>query len=244
VKVIENANVIISTYEATDMGASQQVDPVQGTVCFGSAKFGWGFTLTRFAKVYASKFKISRQKMMEKLWGENYFDKEAKKWKKNPVSDSGAVLPRAFNQFIMDLIIKLARNIMEDNREAVDKMLSHLDITLKAEEQEKVGKDLFKCVFQKWINSADMLLEMIITKLPSPKTAQAYRAGYLYEGDINDPCGQAIQNCDPTGPLMVYISKMVPTKEKGRFYAFGRVFSGTVTTGQRVRIMGPKFEFG
>lgn len=27
---------------------------------------------------------------------------------------------------------------------------------------------------------------------------------------------------------MMYISKMVPTSDKGRFYAFGRVFSGRV----------------
>jgi len=33
----------------------------------------------------------------------------------------------------------------------------------------------------------------------------------------------------------------VPSSDKGRFYAFGRVFSGTVTTGQKVRIMGPNY---
>ena len=38
---------------------------------------------------------------------------------------------------------------------------------------------------------------------------------------------------------MCFISKMVPTNDKGRFYAFGRVFSGTIATGQKVRIMGP-----
>merc|ERR1719253_2551087 len=37
----------------------------------------------------------------------------------------------------------------------------------------------------------------------------------------------------------MYISKMVPTNDKGRFYAFGRVFSGTVKTGQKVRIQSP-----
>jgi elongation factor 2 len=47
--------------------------------------------------------------------------------------------------------------------------------------------------------------------------------------------------CDPQGPLMIYISKMVQTAEKGRFYAFGRVFSGTVKSGQKVRIMGPNY---
>ena len=39
----------------------------------------------------------------------------------------------------------------------------------------------------------------------------------------------------------MYISKMVPTSDKGRFYAFGRVFSGTVQTGQKARIMGPNY---
>jgi len=34
---------------------------------------------------------------------------------------------------------------------------------------------------------------------------------------------------------------MVPTSDKGRFYAFGRVFSGIVQTGQKARIMGPNF---
>lgn len=68
-------------------------------------------------------------------------------------------------------------------------MLTHLEITLKTDEKEKRGKDLFKCVFQKWLNAADALLEMIVLKLPSPAKAQKYRAGYLYEGPIDDICG-------------------------------------------------------
>jgi translation elongation factor EF-G len=34
---------------------------------------------------------------------------------------------------------------------------------------------------------------------------------------------------------MMYISKMIPTSDKGRFVAFGRVFAGTVATGKKVR---------
>jgi len=241
VKVIENANVIIATYEADDMGESQQVDPIKGTVAFGSALFGWAFTITIFAATYADKFKLPRQKMMEKLWGDNYFDAAGKKWRKIDKDDSGKQLKRAFCQFIMDIVIRLTRNIMDENHEVVNKMLGNLNITLKTDEKELKGKALFKCVFQKWINAADALLEMIVLKLPSPKKAQAYRAAYLYEGPIDDVCGQGIKNCDKNGPLMVFISKMVPTPYKGRFYAFGRVFSGTVCTGQKVRIMGPNY---
>jgi len=85
---------------------------------------------------------------------------------------------------------------------------------------------------------------MIVMKLPSPVKAQKYRAGYLYEGPIDDPCGTAIKNCDQKGPLMVFISKMIPTNDKGRFFAFGRVFSGIVQSGQTVRIMGPNYKPG
>ena len=53
----------------------------------------------------------------------------------------------------------------------------------------------------------------------------------------------AIQACDESGPLMMYISKMVPVPggDKGRFIAFGRVFSGQVVMGQKVRIMGQNY---
>ena len=43
---------------------------------------------------------------------------------------------------------------------------------------------------------------------------------------------------------MIFISKMIPTNDKGRFYAFGRVFGGTVATGMKVRIMGPNYKKG
>ncbi|XP_016333983.1 elongation factor 2-like [Sinocyclocheilus anshuiensis] len=85
---------------------------------------------------------------------------------------------------------------------------------------------------------------MITIHLPSPVTAQRYRCELLYEGPGDDEAAMGVKNCDPKAPLMMYISKMVPTTDKGRFYAFGRVFSGVVSTGQKVRIMGPNFTPG
>lgn len=79
---------------------------------------------------------------------------------------------------------------------------------------------------------------MSIFHLPSPKTSQSYRTEHLYKGPQNDLLAVSMKNCDPKGPLMVYITKMIPTNEKGKFFAFGRVFSGTVTSGQKVKIMG------
>merc|ERR1712195_435052 len=240
-RVIENANVIISTYECDDMGESQQVDPCNGTVAFGSALFGWAFTLTHFARIYAEKFKIPLDKLMRKFWGDNYFAPEKKGF---VTDDNEGKRPRAFCQFLMNPIINLIRACMNSELEKVFSMLDKLNINLNTEQKERRGKDLMKIVCQKWINAAEALLEMIIMKLPSPKKAQAYRAAYLYEGPVEDPCGQGIATCNKDGPLMIFITKMIPTADGGRFFAFGRVFSGTVSTGQKVRIMGPNYKPG
>lgn len=53
--------------------------PDRGTVAFGSGLHQWGFTLKKFAKIYAAKFGTQEEKMMQKLWGDWYFDAAGKK---------------------------------------------------------------------------------------------------------------------------------------------------------------------
>ena len=98
-----------------------------------------------------------------------------------------------------------------------------------------------KRIMQAWLPAHEALLEMMIYHLPSPATAQVYRVETLYEGPLDDAYANAIRTCDPNGPLMLYVSKMIPAQDKGRFFAFGRVFSGKVCTGAKVRIMGPNY---
>jgi len=239
-RVIENVNVIIATYE--NEGDELQVDPCKGTVAFGSALFGWAFTTTVFAKTYSKKFGIERKKMMEKLWGDNYFDTKAKKWKNHSEADDKSTLKRCFVQFIMAPVIQLCKAAMNGEIEKVTKMTTSLGIAMKKDELGLQGKHLMKNVFQKWINAAEALLEMIILKLPSPVKAQKYRVTNLYEGPQDDQTAKAIRDCNPDGPLSIFISKMIP--DGGRFYAFGRVFSGTVSSGQKVRIQGPNYVQG
>src|SRR4051794_1654269 len=95
----------------------------------------------------------------------------------------------------------------------------------------------------KWLPAADALLEMIVTHLPSPAEAQKYRVEILYQGPMDDETAEAIRKCDPNGPLVMFVAKLIPTKDNSRFYAFGRVFSGTVTA-QKVRIMGNNYVHG
>jgi elongation factor 2 len=236
-KSIENVNVIIATYEDEALG-DLTLEPTTGKVAFGSGLHQWGFTLKKFAKTYAKKFKTTRAKMMKRLWGNQFFKKGENKWTNK--SDGGKH-KRGFVAFILDPIYQLFDAIMNEKADKVVKMLKTIGVTLKGDEKDLVGKPLLKRVMQKWLPAGDAVLEMIVMHLPSPRDAQKYRTDSLYEGPIDDECAVAMRNCDPEGPLMMYVSKMVPTNDKGRFYAFGRVFSGKIATGQKVRIMGPNY---
>lgn len=242
IRVVDMVNVIVSNYEVEAMG-DLMLYPQKGNVAFGSGKDQWAFTLTRFAQIYSGKFKIEQSKMMEKLWGDNYYNAAEKKWTKDEHSGE-KTLERGFCQFIMSPIIKMSRAIMEGNAEQTEKMLKSIGVQIKQEEQDLVGKHLLKVVMSRWLNAADIIIEMMVLHLPSPRAAQAYRTEYLYEGPKEDEAFKAMAKCDPNGPLMMYVSKMVPTADKSRFFAFGRVFSGTIKTGEKVRIMGSNYQPG
>jgi len=245
-RIVENVNVIVATYADDDgpMG-NIQLNVNNGSVGFGSGLHGWAFTLKQFAEMYASKFGVDIDKMMNKLWGENFFNPKTKKWSKTKDADN----KRSFCMYVLDPIYMVFDAIMNFKKDQTEKLLTKLTTAggklvkdvLKTEEKELEGKPLMKAVMRNWLPAGDAMFQMIVIHLPSPVTAQKYRAELLYEGPNDDAACQGIMNCDPKAPLMMYVSKMVPTSDKGRFYAFGRVFSGVIATGQKTRIMGPNF---
>merc|ERR1712000_515935 len=127
-----------------------QVYPNRGTVAFGSGLHGWGFTLGRFADMYAAKFGVAKDKLMKKLWGENYFDPSSKKRSKKGTNSSGKPLKRAFCQFVMDPINLLFKSIMNGEKAKYEKMIKSLNIQLTSDEKDLEGKVLLKTVMRKF----------------------------------------------------------------------------------------------
>jgi len=235
---IQSVNNIISTFQADSWATDLEVYPEKGTVCFSAGKQGWAFTLRQFARMYKKKFPtVSEDKLTERLWGDNYFDPDAKKWIESPISSTGKTLLNGFCEFIIKPIASIFKACLSKDVDTVDKLLKNSGVVLTKEEKEAEGKEVLKSFMQRWLPASDALLEMIVTHLPSPVVAQKYRVEGLYTGPLDDITAEAIRKCDPNGPLVMFISKMIPTKDNSRFFAFGRVFSGTVTS-QKVRILG------
>jgi elongation factor 2 len=105
----------------------------------------------------------------------------------------------------------------------------------------RVGKERLRVVMGCWLPAADALLTLIVQHLPSPIEAMKYRTAHLYTGPQDDDIAMAMRNCaigpihnsagvEPT-PLMIYVSKMVPTADHKRFIAIARIYSGRLRPG-------------
>jgi len=157
---IESVNVVVATY-LDDLLGDVQVYPEQGTVGFGSGLQAWGFTLTVFARMYAAKFGVEYTKLMDKLWGNNFFDAKKNKWTTKQFNDDNTQNKRGFVQFILEPLMNLINAVMNNKTDVMNTMIEKLGIVLSAADREEKGKALMKIVMRTWIPASDALHESL-----------------------------------------------------------------------------------
>ena len=79
------------------------MDPSRCNVAFGSGLHRWGFTLRRFAKMYSEKLGVKEEKMLTKLWGDNYYNTVTKKW--GTEKEENCV--RGLNKFVVEPLYRV-----------------------------------------------------------------------------------------------------------------------------------------
>jgi elongation factor 2 len=83
----------------------------------------------------------------------------------------------------------------------------------------------------------EVLLDMVVDHLPSPKVAQKYRIPHIWRGDPESKLGKSMLNTDENGPLALMITKIVMDPHAGEV-AVGRMYSGKIMRGQEVFVAG------
>lgn len=69
----------------------------------------------------------------------------------------------------------------------------------------------------------------------------ALQVEYNYTGPQKSEHASHMAECNPKGPLVMHICKLLPKSDASGFDAFGRIFSGTVKPGDRVRVLGEAY---
>ncbi len=83
----------------------------------------------------------------------------------------------------------------------------------------------------------EVILDMVVDHLPSPKEAQKYRIPIIWRGEQDSKLGKSMMECNENGPLAVMITKIILDPHAGEV-AVGRVYSGKITRGQEVFVVG------
>lgn len=232
--LIDSVNATMSSHK------DAQVYPTKGTVVFSSGLHGWAVAISNFAKMYSSKFKVEESKMIDRLWGENFFDLATKKWTKK--NTGTATCKRGFVQFCYEPIREIMNACM-NSKHKLWPMLEKIHVTVSSPAKELVGIELVKYVIQAWLPACSALSEMMVYHIPSPEKAQRHCVGN-FGVDLDNIYHTSVRNCDAEGPLVLYVSKMTLALGKGRYFALGRVFSGKVTSGMNVQFLSPSYGIG
>ena len=102
-----------------------------------------------------------------------------------------------------------------------------IDLTEKGEEKELAKK----------APAYDVLLDMVIRHLPSPKVAQPYRIPKIWPGDPESQEGKDMMTCNKDGKLAGIVTKIYPDPHAG-YVATVRLFSGKMSKGEDVWLVG------
>jgi len=85
------------------------------------------------------------------------------------------------------------------------------------------------------------ILRMVIEHLPSPIVAQKYRSQAIWTGEPESEVGKAMLECDEKGPISMMVTDVTVDSHAGDI-ATGRIYSGTLKAGTKVRAIGMQKE--
>jgi elongation factor 2 len=152
------------------------------------------------------------------IYGESPFKK---KWKANP-AEGNVAFGSALHRW--GFTLEMAR---ERNMRFSDIINAYENMTY-----EKLTKQLP-------LHTA--ILDMTVKHVPNPFEAQKYRVEKIWKGNVASEHGKAMTNCDDNGPIIACITNVQSDSNAG-LIATGRVFSGTVKTGDRVYLVNAQVE--
>eukprot|EP00457_Paulinella_chromatophora_P001315 gb/GEZN01001317.1/.p1 GENE.gb/GEZN01001317.1/~~gb/GEZN01001317.1/.p1 ORF type:complete len:993 (-),score=150.91 gb/GEZN01001317.1/:162-3002(-) len=221
------------------VGYPKKISPELGNVAFASSLHDWIFTPYSFAKIYSDYHSNFRPTDFCKvLWGNVYMDSKTRKFTRKP-ENSGS--KRAFVQFILEPLYKIYSHVMGSEGTQLDLMLSEIGVVLTKKEKKLNILSLLKLTLNRFFGDPGGFVEMCVTQFPSPLEGARAKVIHTYTGDLSTKCGKGMLVCSKKAPLMINVIKQYPRADGDIFDLFGRVLSGSVKVGDRVRVLGEGF---
>jgi U5 small nuclear ribonucleoprotein component len=214
---------------------SYRLSPELGNVIFASTQLGIMFSLKSFADMYSQCYGgFDSEQFARRLWGDIYFDSENRSFRRSPTESKKH---RTFTEFILEPLYKLVSHTISEDKDSLKRTLKSLGIFIKSGEYDLNMKPLLKIVFQRFFGGFESFTDFCTKLLPSPALNAKSKTEMTFTGDFNSKYYEDMVNCDPEGKLMIQVVKLYNI-DGVDFETFGRVLSGTIKVGQKVRVLG------
>lgn len=242
-------------------------NPCKGNVIFASSLHGWGFTVSSFVDIFATKLGAKPEVLNKTLYGNYYFDTKNKKIVTKPLNDNHRPM---FVQFILQNIFTVYETIQAGDQEKLLKMAKGQNVNVNSKNIDNIKSDptsVIKSFMGEWLPLAKEAFKVSVEHMPDPQKSQEERVFRICKKlrsvlKQNDPILEKITNGiktnDPEGPLVAFISKMIHipygnVNEKNLtnnhrdihrsellLFGFARIFSGTLKRGDKIYVILPK----
>eukprot|EP00877_Chromochloris_zofingiensis_P014926 jgi/Chrzof1/9688/Cz04g12070.t1 len=237
---IQEVNNVIK--EASGDDESLLLDPLKGNVAFSAAYYGYSFTLDSFAALYSDVCGggFDPRALAQRLWGDVWFYEEERCFKRRA---PGPGAERSFQKFILEPLYKITSQVIGEHPKSIEKVLAEFGVYLKASSYSQDVKPLLKEVCSKVFGNATGIVDMLVKHVPSSKQATVSKVQRHYTGplDPKDDLTTFMTGAIAKGPLVMHICKLFPKQDCSRFDAYGRIISGTLRPGDRVRVLGESY---
>uniref|UniRef100_A0A669EK95 Elongation factor-like 1 n=1 Tax=Oreochromis niloticus TaxID=8128 RepID=A0A669EK95_ORENI len=245
--------------------------PDQGNVVFASAIDGWGFSIRQFAHIYSERMGIKKEVLLKTLWGDFYLNMKAKRIMKgaqakgkkplfvqlvldNIWSLYDAVVIRRLVSVSLAMVCEKLPSPLEMAAERVEKLMS---VGARRFDSLPEQTQHLKTAFLQCSSEEKAPVIVFVSKMFAVDLCVCVcscRGAQTHKLKTCPPTLSRLINMQRTRTDLVSLSANMenltlkdskPEEEeepKETFVAFARVYSGVVRRGQRVFVLGPKYD--
>lgn len=144
-------------------------------------------------------------------------------------------------EFILEPIYKLFAQVVGDVDSTLVDTLAELNIKMTKEESRCNIRPLLRLVMNRFCGDFCGFVDMCVEHIPSPLENARRKIDHVYTGTKDGPLYEDMLACKQMGHLMVHSAKMYPTEDCTFFQVLARVMSGTLHSGQEVKVLGENY---
>lgn len=226
------------------------LSPAKGNVCFASGLHQWCFSLESFASHYLQRraatagtttsSEVSVQQLASRLWGDWYLHTPSNRMTKRSGGGKGLddQYVRTFIHFILNPLYKIYSYCIGESPQMIQSLFRDLGIKMVTKEYHSDPRVLVTVACKRFFGLPRAFVTMVANHVASPCVANQRVLDLFYSGGRASSLYQSMSRCDSEGPLVAHVTKLYSNPEGNAFDALARIYSGKLSLGEAVRVLG------